>query len=102
MVTRPRLWLKTTSEKGPHLSCMVFTEERVREALKKRLVEVLEKCWKGFREVLYRSVWRCWRESLLPIFVSHACFFFVGEQHIKSLDRLPCCHCGDVPVTDFR
>ena len=25
MVTRPRLWLKTTSEKGPHLSCVVFT-----------------------------------------------------------------------------
>ena len=24
MVTRPRLWLKTTSEKGPHLSCVVF------------------------------------------------------------------------------
>ena len=23
MVTRPRLWLKTTSEKGPHLSCVV-------------------------------------------------------------------------------
>ena len=27
VVTRPRLWLKTTSEKGPHLSCVVFTEE---------------------------------------------------------------------------
>ena len=26
MVTRSRLWLKTTSEKGPHLSCVVFTE----------------------------------------------------------------------------
>ena len=26
MVTRPRLWLKTTSEKGPHLSCVVFTK----------------------------------------------------------------------------
>ena len=26
MVTRPRLWLKTTSEKGPHLSCVVFTD----------------------------------------------------------------------------
>ena len=26
VVTRPRLWLKTTSEKGPHLSCVVFTE----------------------------------------------------------------------------
>ena len=25
MVTRPRFWLKTTSEKGPHLSCVVFT-----------------------------------------------------------------------------
>ena len=25
VVTRPRLWLKTTSEKGPHLSCVVFT-----------------------------------------------------------------------------
>ena len=28
MVTRPRLWLKTTSEKGPHLSCVVFTESK--------------------------------------------------------------------------
>ena len=28
MVTRPRLWLKTTSEKGPHLSCVVFTKGR--------------------------------------------------------------------------
>ena len=26
MVTQPRLWLKTTSEKGPHLSCVVFTD----------------------------------------------------------------------------
>ena len=26
VVTRPRLWLKTTSEKGPHLSCVVFTD----------------------------------------------------------------------------
>ena len=26
VVTRPRLWLKTTSEKGPHLSCVVFTK----------------------------------------------------------------------------
>ena len=24
VVTRPRLWLKTTSEKGPHLSRVVF------------------------------------------------------------------------------
>ena len=29
MVTRPRLWLKTTSEKGPHLSCVVFTDGSV-------------------------------------------------------------------------
>ena len=27
VVTRPRLWLKTTSEKGPHLSCVVFTHK---------------------------------------------------------------------------
>ena len=31
MVTRPRLWLKTTSEKGPHLSCVVFTTTTTRK-----------------------------------------------------------------------
>ena len=34
VVTRPRLWLKTTSETGPHLSCVVFTSIRVRQGSK--------------------------------------------------------------------
>ena len=34
VVTRPRLWLKTTSEKGPHLSCVVFTKWPTQESLK--------------------------------------------------------------------
>ena len=33
MVTRPRLWLKTTSEKGPHLSCVVFTNDELHNFL---------------------------------------------------------------------
>ena len=32
MVTRPRLWLKTTIEKGPYLSCVVFTVTKVSDA----------------------------------------------------------------------
>ena len=73
MVTRPRLWLKTTSEKGPHLSCVVLTKRGFEECLKPSSLEgsfmdaftrllvllvVVGCCWLGWVPVATAAVVR--------------------------------------------
>ena len=52
MVTRPRLWLKTTSEKGPHLSCVVFTKST------SHLSRGLFSCGIKMQHALWKPSWR--------------------------------------------
>ena len=79
MVTRPRLWLKTTSEKGPHLSCVVFTGREVLRAGSTSLRASFTVSPQGEYQWCLAFFVFCWLERfLLLCYVSKSLFLSIA------------------------